>query len=196
MVVNVPQQTRRRCGNRDAAEVVVGQRRMTRVAREQNFLALKLPSCHFDGIFANASLFHVPCRELPRVLSELCTALKPDGVLIFEDPYLGDIVEKTSYDQIYDEHAFYFSAASVSYLFEQYGMEVIDVIPQNVHGGSMRYVIAHKGKKQISAAVAIRSVKQMVSSLVEPGLILAGHFATNGIRCPPSKMSALCPLKT
>lgn len=53
---------------------------------EQNFLALKLPACHFDGIFANASLFHVPSAELPRVLSDLCTALKPAGVLFTSNP--------------------------------------------------------------------------------------------------------------
>ena len=43
--------------------------------------------------------------------------LNPLGMVVFEDPYLGDILEKTSYDQIYDEHAFYFSAASVSSTF-------------------------------------------------------------------------------
>src|SRR6185436_7341582 len=48
---------------------------------EQDFLALELPPDHFDGIFANASLFHVPRQALPRVLSELHAALKPDGVL-------------------------------------------------------------------------------------------------------------------
>ena len=48
---------------------------------EQDFLALKLPSSRFDGIFANASLFHVPGQELPRVLGELRAALTPDGVL-------------------------------------------------------------------------------------------------------------------
>jgi SAM-dependent methyltransferase len=53
---------------------------------EQNFLALNLPPCHFDGIFANASLFHVPRLELPRVLSELGTTLKPDGVLFTSNP--------------------------------------------------------------------------------------------------------------
>jgi SAM-dependent methyltransferase len=53
---------------------------------EQNFLALKLPSCRFDGIFANASLFHVPRQELPRVLSELRATLKPDGVLFTSNP--------------------------------------------------------------------------------------------------------------
>jgi len=52
----------------------------------QDFLALDLPSRHFDGVFANASLFHVPSRELPRVLSELHAALKPRGVLFASNP--------------------------------------------------------------------------------------------------------------
>ena len=46
---------------------------------EQNFLALKLPSSHFDGVFANAVLFHVPTQELPRILRELHATLKPGG---------------------------------------------------------------------------------------------------------------------
>jgi SAM-dependent methyltransferase len=53
---------------------------------EQDFLALKLPSGRFDGIFANASLFHVPGQELPRVLRELHRTLKPDGVLFTSNP--------------------------------------------------------------------------------------------------------------
>jgi SAM-dependent methyltransferase len=53
---------------------------------QQNFLALDLPSCHFHGIFANASLFHVPTQELPRVLRELHAALRPRGVLFSSNP--------------------------------------------------------------------------------------------------------------
>ena len=53
---------------------------------QQDFLALDLPAAHFDGIFANASLFHVPRQELPRVLRELRAALKPDGVLFSSNP--------------------------------------------------------------------------------------------------------------
>lgn len=53
----------------------------------QDFLALRLPRAHFDGIFANASLFHVPAQELPRVLGELRDALKPRGVLFSSNPH-------------------------------------------------------------------------------------------------------------
>jgi len=52
----------------------------------QNFLAMKLPVNRFDGIFANASLFHVPSQELPRVLAELAESLKPRGVLFCSNP--------------------------------------------------------------------------------------------------------------
>ena len=41
---------------------------------EQDFLKLDLPDNRFDGVFANAALFHVPSQELPRVLLELHTA--------------------------------------------------------------------------------------------------------------------------
>jgi SAM-dependent methyltransferase len=52
----------------------------------QDFLALDLPDASFDGVFANASLFHVPSQELPRVLRELRAALKPGGVLFSSNP--------------------------------------------------------------------------------------------------------------
>src|SRR5262245_3243603 len=53
---------------------------------EQNFLSLSLPVETFDGIFANASLFHVPTKMLPRVLGELRDALKPRGILFSSNP--------------------------------------------------------------------------------------------------------------
>ena len=53
---------------------------------EQDFLALDLPPARFDGIFANASLFHVPRADLPRVLRELHATLKPRGVLFSSNP--------------------------------------------------------------------------------------------------------------
>ena len=52
----------------------------------QDFLHLDLPAEHFDGVFANAVLFHIPVQELPRVLKQLHTTLKPNGVLFSSNP--------------------------------------------------------------------------------------------------------------
>ncbi len=54
---------------------------------QQDFLRLALPPSRFDGVFANAALFHVPGRELPRVLRELHATLKPGGVLFSSNPH-------------------------------------------------------------------------------------------------------------
>lgn len=59
---------------------------------QQDFLALDLPDARFDGVFANASLFHVPSQVLPGVLRQLQTTLKAGGVLFSSNPR-GDNVE-------------------------------------------------------------------------------------------------------
>ena len=53
---------------------------------QQDFLALDLPNARFDGVFANAALFHVPSAELLRVLRQLSATLKPRGVLFSSNP--------------------------------------------------------------------------------------------------------------
>jgi SAM-dependent methyltransferase len=71
-----------------------GAERFTEMARihsgcevwQQDFLELDLPDGYFDGIFANATLFHIPSQELPLVLLELRAALKPRGVLFSSNP--------------------------------------------------------------------------------------------------------------
>jgi SAM-dependent methyltransferase len=52
----------------------------------QDFVKLALPTAKFHGVYANASLFHVPTQELPRVLCELHDALVPRGVLFCSNP--------------------------------------------------------------------------------------------------------------
>lgn len=104
-----------------------------------------------DAFLAANVMCHIP--TIVDVATGISKLLKPTGVAIFEDPYLGDVIEKTSYDQIYDEHVFLFSAHSVQYLFRQQGMELIDVQAQKTHGGSMRYVIAHAGAYPVKDSV-------------------------------------------
>lgn len=104
-----------------------------------------------DAFLAANVMCHIP--DIVGVVKGIKKLLKPTGVVMFEDPYLGDVVKKTSYDQIYDEHVFLFSAHSIQYLFGIEGMELIDLLPQKTHGGSMRYVLAHKGAYPINDRV-------------------------------------------
>ena len=107
-----------------------------------------------DVILGANVVCHLP--NIHSVLRGVNVLLKKDGVFIFEEPYLGDILDKVAYDQIYDEHVFYFSATSLQNLLARYGMEVVDVVPQPVHGGSMRYVVARVGEIRPSPALVAR----------------------------------------
>ena len=103
-------------------------------------------------VLLGANVFcHLP--DIHSILRGVLALLKDEGVLIFEDPYLGDIIRKTSYDQIYDEHVFYFSLQSLNHIFAGYDMEIVNAVPQDVHGGSMRYVVARKGAMKVNSAV-------------------------------------------
>jgi 2-polyprenyl-3-methyl-5-hydroxy-6-metoxy-1,4-benzoquinol methylase len=104
-----------------------------------------------DAFLAANVMCHIP--DIQGVVKGIRSLLKPTGVVMFEDPYLGDVIEKVSYDQIYDEHVFLFSAHSIQYLFALHSMELIDVQPQKTHGGSMRYVLSHAGSYPVSEAV-------------------------------------------
>jgi methylation protein EvaC len=92
--------------------------------------------------------------------------LKKDGVLFFEDPYLLDIIKKSSFDQIYDEHIYYFSGLSISRLANRHNMQLVDMAHQDVHGGSMRYYI----KKGTSDTTAADRVSQFLSKEKESRL--------------------------
>ena len=47
-------------------------------------------------------------------------------------------------------------------------MEVVEVVPQNVHGGSMRYVIAHRGARKVSPSVPAQRDRERVLGLDRP----------------------------
>ncbi len=94
--------------------------------------------------------------------------LKPDGILVFEDPYLGDILGQVAFDQMYDEHVYYFSLTSLQHVFAQHGLEVVDVMPKCVHGGSMRYVVAHAGRRAADARVSALREREAGLGLTAP----------------------------
>ncbi len=120
-----------------------------------------------SAILAANVMCHIP--NIHDVARGVRALLADNGVFVFEDPYLGDMIEKTSYDQIYDEHVFIFSALSVSDAFARQGLELIDVQPQTTHGGSMRYTLAPRGSRTVSPAVTALFEKERSLGLHRPG---------------------------
>ena len=106
-----------------------------------------------DLIFAANVICHIP--NLSEVIKSIDKLLSQNGIFVFEEPYLGSMFEKISYDQIYDEHIFMFSATSVKKVFNLFDFELIDIFRQSTHGGSMRYVISRKNKKKVNKNVKI-----------------------------------------
>lgn len=106
---------------------------------------------HASAIICANVMCHLP--DLNEIARSAFSLLNEKGVLIFEDPYLGCMLDKVSYDQIYDEHVYIFSAISVQKIFGRHGFELINLASQETHGGSMRYVFAKKGSRQIEPIV-------------------------------------------
>lgn len=145
-----------------------------------------------DAFLAANVMCHIPYMH--SIVEGISRLVKPSGIVMFEDPYLGDVIEKTSYDQIYDEHTFLFSVTSINYLFGCYGMEVVDVEPQTTHGGSMRYVIAHRGARPVSQAVVSQLEKERAIGLHLPETY--DRFRSNCENSRERLMSLLKELKS
>jgi methylation protein EvaC len=118
----------------------------------ENIKILKNYINNTDIISASNVICHIP--NLKNLILTVDKLLSKKGLFIFEEPYMGSMFEKVSYDQIYDEHIYMFSINSVKKIFELYNFELIDVLPQPTHGGSMRYVIARKKEHSINQRVA------------------------------------------
>src|SRR5438067_623065 len=67
--------------------------------------------------------------------------LAPEGVFIFENSYVRDMIDHLEFDSIYHEHLSYFSVTALSALFARHGMEIFDVEHQPVHGGTLRVFV-------------------------------------------------------
>ena len=104
-----------------------------------------------DVICASNVICHIP--DLKNLIESADQLLTSKGVFVFEEPYLGSMFDKISYDQIYDEHIYMFSLSSVKKIFDLYDFELVDAYPQDTHGGSMRYVVSRKKKNQVSKEV-------------------------------------------
>lgn len=139
-------------------------------------------------IYAANVFCHIP--DIKDLLLSINLLLDQNGLIIFEDPYLGDIVSKISYDQIYDEHVYFFSALAVENIFKQINMELINCEPISVHGGSMRYTLGRKDQYSINP-----SVEKIKSKEKLQGLHLTSTFHLLAKKIEQSKINLRTELK-
>ena len=118
------------------------------------------------AVIAANALSHV--ADVHSVAEGIRILLAPEGRCVIEDPYWGDVVAQTAFDQIYDEHASYFTLASLQWLFGQHDLSVFDVMPYDVHGGSMRYLIGHPGSRPATPRVAMLLEQEHAAGLHRP----------------------------
>ena len=118
-----------------------------------------------DVIYAANTLCHIPYMD--SILDGVKALLKPSGVFVFEDPYLGEIVKRTSFDQIYDEHFYFFTLRSVQQMAQRHGLELVDAQRLDVHGGEVRYTLAPAGSRTPSEAVHELLAEEQAAGLHE-----------------------------
>lgn len=104
-----------------------------------------------DVIVAANVICHV--SDLEDLFKGVSNLLHSDGVFIFEEPYLGDVIEKVSFDQIYDEHYYIFSVMSILNICKKMGLSLYNVERLDTHGGSMRFFISKDLSKLVESNV-------------------------------------------
>ncbi|MGY2062485.1 methyltransferase C-terminal domain-containing protein, partial [Nocardia gipuzkoensis] len=89
-------------------------------------------------------------------------------VFVIEDRYLGDIIRRSTFDQIYDEHFYLFSVRAVDNMARQFGFELVDALHLPVHGGSIRYTVARPGRRKVAHSVAEFLRSETDTGLTDP----------------------------
>ncbi|RKR86889.1 methylation protein EvaC [Micromonospora pisi] len=137
----------------DAVEVAAAEGVRVRVDffEESSATSIRAAEGPADVIYSANTISHI--AYIDSILRGVATLLAPSGVFVFEDRYLGDIVEHSCFDQLYDEHFYLFAVRSVQAMVARFGLELVDVEHLAVHGGSIRYTVTLAGARTPSTAV-------------------------------------------
>jgi methylation protein EvaC len=154
-------------------------------------LAKKIIKKHgkLDLIYSANTLSHIPI--LKDVFEAVAISLKQNGVLVFEDPYMGSIIKNNSYDQFYDEHVHIFSLLSISNLLKIHKLKIIDAEILSTHGGSIRFCVAKENSKYQTS----KSVKKIYKSEIIQKLNKFSTYKKFSTRVKKSKIKLVKLLK-
>jgi methylation protein EvaC len=144
-----------------------------------------------DLIFSANTFSHI--AYVDSIFRGIDALLGDNGLFVFEDRYLGDIVENNYFDQIYDEHFYLFSLHSVKAMVERFGFELVDAQRLSVHGGAVRYSVARPGARKPGAALAQLLARERVLGLTDHARLR--RFADNIDRTRTELVALLADLR-
>lgn len=105
----------------------------------------------FDLITGSNVFAHID--DLDTTIKDVKALLKPQGVFVFESPYLGDFIDKLEYDTVYHQHLSYLALRPLTRFLARFGMEIFDVQFSDIHGGCFRCYIARAGDYPVHSKV-------------------------------------------
>jgi len=114
-------------------------------------------------VTAAGVFFHL--EQLHSVVEGISRLLKDDGVLVIQAIYLSEMLDKTSFDNIYHEHLCYYTLKPLQALFAMYEMEIFDAGVIDIHGGSLELYVAKKGAYPVNASVGALEQKERDKAL-------------------------------
>ena len=106
-----------------------------------------------DLIFSANCMCHI--QDLDDAFTAIKALLSDVGVFVFEDPALDKMIERNSYDQIYDEHAHIFSVTALKNILNNNGLDIFRVDNLSVHGGTNRLYVKHKNNNKFSIQTSV-----------------------------------------
>jgi len=105
-----------------------------------------------DVVTANNVFAHI--EDIHSVTENVKKLMKDDGIFVIEVAYIADMLRDMTFDAVYHEHLYYYSATSMRNFFRLHGMDVFRIMRVDSHGGSLRVFACNKGKKHIDSSVA------------------------------------------
>ena len=106
----------------------------------------------FDLITGSNVFAHID--DLDQVMIDVEACLNPNGVFVFESPYLGEFIKQLEYDTVYHQHLSYLAVAPLMKFLDKHGMEIFNITFTPIHGGCFRCFIARKGDRGVDSVVS------------------------------------------
>lgn len=102
-----------------------------------------------------------------RILEAANAVLGPDGRLVLEFMYAGDLLEQLQWDTLYHEHLTFYSLETVSKLLKRFGFFVEHAERLPMHGGSLRVVATKKENPNVTESAHQLLASERASKLNE-----------------------------